>query len=111
MPGMVIDADASQPVLSNRTGGISGPALKPIALCCVAEIASAVTVPIIGTGGVLTGRDAIEMLMAGATAVGVGSAFWYRGPQAISLILAEMRDFLVEKKISSVSELVGKAIR
>ncbi|MBU2578413.1 dihydroorotate dehydrogenase [Patescibacteria group bacterium] len=111
MPGMVIDADAAKPVLHNRTGGISGPALKPIALRCVAEVAQSVDVPIIGTGGVLTGRDAIEMLMAGATAVGVGSALWYRGPNAFSLILDEMKAFMEEKQIHSIDEIIGKAVR
>ncbi len=110
MPGMVIDVDAERPVLHNRTGGISGPALKPIAIRCVAEIAQQVDVPIIGTGGVLTGRDAIEILMAGATAVGVGSALWYRGPDAFRLIAAEMGDFLIQKGIGSVKDVVGKAI-
>ena len=73
MPGMIIDARAGRPVLSNRMGGISGRALKPVALRCVAEIRQAVSVPIIGTGGITTGMDAAEMLMAGATVVGIGS--------------------------------------
>ena len=94
MPGMVIDADAARPVLHNRMGGISGPALKPIALRCVAEIADSVHIPIIGTGGVLTGRDAVEMILAGATAVGVGSALWYRGSEAFTLIQDEMRAYM-----------------
>ncbi len=111
MPGMVIDPDAEQPVLSNRSGGISGPALKPIALRCVAEIASTVRIPIIGTGGVTTGRDAVEMLMAGATAVGVGSAFWHRGPQAITAILSEMAAFLQDRGYRSVTDVIGKAVR
>lgn len=111
MPGMVIDPDAEQPVLSNRTGGISGPALKPIALRCVAEIAEAVRLPIIGTGGVTTGRDAVEMLMAGASAVGVGSAFWYRGPDALRGILSEMTAFLQERGYGSVNDVIGKAVR
>jgi len=106
----VIDAEAAQPVLHNRIGGISGPALKPIALKCVAEIAQHVDVPIIGTGGVLTGRDAVEMLMVGATAVGVGSAFWYRGPDAFRLICEEMQAYMMEKEIQRVSDLVGRAL-
>jgi len=108
MPGMVIDVEAVQPVLYNRTGGISGPALKPIALRCVAEIAQHVSVPIIGTGGVLTGQDAIEMMMVGATAVGVGSALWYRGPDAFKLIKEEMILFLIQHDLGSVDELIGK---
>ena len=110
MPGMVIDATAGQPVLHNRMGGISGPALKPIALHCVAEIARTVEVPIIGTGGVLTGEDAIEMVMAGATAVGVGSALWYRGPDAFKLIKEEMQLFLHKNNIHDISEIIGKAL-
>ena len=111
MPGMIIDVEAGQPILSNRTGGISGPALKPIALRCVAEIAKTVDVPIIGTGGVISGRDAIEMVMAGATAVGVGSAYWYRGPDAMKLILKEMKAFMVEHGIYNLEEIRGKAVR
>lgn len=111
MPGMVIDVDAAHPVLHNRSGGISGPALKPIAVRCIAEIAQSVKVPIIGTGGVLTGRDAIELMMAGATAVGVGSALWYRGPDAFKLILAEMSDFMQKNGIHAISDLVGKALK
>ncbi|MBG0786613.1 MAG: dihydroorotate dehydrogenase [Anaerolineaceae bacterium] len=110
MPGMVIDPEAAIPVLSNKTGGISGPALKPIALRCVAEIARSVNVPIIGTGGVLTGRDAVEMVMAGATAVGVGSAFWYRGENALELITEEMQSFMVENGYAALSEMQGKAV-
>lgn len=110
MPGMVIDVTAGRPVLHNRTGGLSGPALKPIALRCVAEISQHVDVPIIGTGGVLTGQDAIEMIMAGATAVGVGSALWYRGPDAFQLIKEEMLEYLVKFNLESIDELIGKAL-
>jgi dihydroorotate dehydrogenase (NAD+) catalytic subunit len=110
IPGMVIDVDAAQPVLHNRSGGLSGPALKPIAVRCVAEIAQFVDIPIIGTGGILTGRDAAEMMMAGATAVGVGSALWYRGPDAFKLIKAELQDFLRENGYKSVCEIFRKAL-
>jgi dihydroorotate dehydrogenase (NAD+) catalytic subunit len=110
MPGMIIDADAGKPVLSNRSGGISGPALKPIALRCVAEIARSVDVPIIGTGGVLNGRDAVEMILAGATLVGVGSALWYRGQDAFSLILDEMRNFMAQHHYENISDLIGRAL-
>lgn len=107
MPGMVIDAEAGQPVLSNRMGGISGPALKPIALRCVAEIAATVDVPIIGTGGITTGRDAAEMLMAGATAIGVGSAVWYRGVAALGEIAVELRSFLASQGYRHLGEIQG----
>lgn len=110
MPGMVIDVDAARPVLHNRTGGISGPALKPIALRCVAEIAQQVDIPIIGTGGVLNGQDAVEMLMVGATAVGVGSALWYRGADAFKIICNELEAYMQDSGITAVSDLIGKAL-
>ena len=83
MPGMLVDAESGTPVLSNKSGGLSGPAIKPIALRCVYELARHLPVPIIGTGGVINGRDAVEMLTVGATAVGVGSAIYTRGSHAI----------------------------
>jgi dihydroorotate dehydrogenase (NAD+) catalytic subunit len=111
MPGMIINAEAGRPVLSNRVGGISGPALKPIALRCVYEIAKAVRAPIIGTGGVTTGRDAAEMLMAGATAVGVGSAVWYRGVAALGEIGAELEAFMKKENYSTLEEMRGIATK
>ncbi len=95
MPGMVIDAESGQAVLANRSGGLSGPAIKPIALKCVYDVRRACPdTPIIGTGGVSSGLDAVEMLMAGATAVGVGSAIYYRGPDAIAEIRTELAGWL-----------------
>lgn len=110
MPGMVINAEAGRPVLANKVGGISGPALKPIALRAVYEIAQAVDLPIIGTGGVLTGVDAAEMLMAGATVVGVGSAVWYRGVEAFGQINAELEQFMAGHGYRSVADLRGLAL-
>jgi dihydroorotate dehydrogenase (NAD+) catalytic subunit len=112
MPGMVIDAESGQPILANRSGGLSGPALKPIALKCVYDARKACPeTPIIGTGGVTTGVDAVEMLMAGATAVGVGSAIYYRGPSAISLIRAELAAWLDAHHIARVEEIQNCAHR
>jgi len=110
MPGMVIDPYAARPVLSNRSGGLSGGAIKPIALRCVAAVAAAVDLPIIGTGGVLTGIDAAEMLMAGATAVGVGSAVWQRGPEALGAIAAELAAFMVAEGYATLADLRGLAL-
>jgi dihydroorotate dehydrogenase (NAD+) catalytic subunit len=109
MPGMVIDSVSGQPLLSNRVGGISGPALKPIALRCVYEIAKAVSVPIIGTGGVSTGQDAAEMLSAGAMVVGVGSAVYYRGVSAMQEIGKELVDFMEQHGIPSIEALQGRS--
>ncbi len=112
MPGMVIDAESGQPILANRSGGLSGPALKPIALKCVYDLYRACPgVPIIGTGGVLTGTDAVEMIMAGATAVGVGSAVYYRGPDAITAIRAELSAWLDSHDVSDLAAIRGLAHR
>ncbi len=108
MPGMLIDAESGAPVLANETGGISGPALKPIALRCVFDIASVVGVPIIGTGGVLTGLDAVEMISAGATAVGVGSAVFYRGGEVFSLIRGELSAWLDERGNTCLEQIRGR---
>lgn len=109
MPGMVIDARAGRPVLANRSGGISGPALKPIALRCVAEVSRAVAVPVIGTGGVTNGTGAAEMLMAGAALVGVGSAVWYRGTEVFEEINRELIDFMDEENYHNLDEMRGMA--
>ena len=111
VPGMVIDAESGRPVLSNRVGGVSGPALKPIALRCVYEISQAVRVPIIGTGGVTTGRDAAEMLMAGASLVGIGSAVWYRGVDALKEINTELAAFVQHHGYNTVRSLRGLSHR
>ncbi|HUI69904.1 MAG TPA: dihydroorotate dehydrogenase [Spirochaetia bacterium] len=111
MPGMLIDAGAGLPVLANGTGGISGPALKPIALRCVYDIASVVSVPIVGTGGVLTGVDTVEMILAGATAVGVGSAVFYRGDQTFSLIREELSAWLTAHDHGCLDQIRGTVHR
>jgi len=77
----------------------------------VAEIAKHVNIPIIGTGGVLTGQDAIEMILAGATAVGVGSALWYRGPDVFSIIQEELGAFMKGHNIQSIQDIIGKALQ
>lgn len=110
-PGMVIDVESGRPFLSNREGGISGPAIRPVAVRCVYRIAQAVDVPIIGTGGVARGRDVVEMVMAGATAVGVGSAVYWRGPELFGELLAEVQEFLTSHGYGSLAEIRGLAHR
>jgi dihydroorotate dehydrogenase (NAD+) catalytic subunit len=111
MPGMLVDAESGAPVLANGTGGISGAALKPIALRCVYEISAAVEIPVIGTGGVLTGTDAVEMLSAGAMCVGVGTAVAVRGEHAFSLILEELKAWLAERGYRSLEDIRGRTHR
>lgn len=112
MPGLLIDAESGQAILANRSGGLSGPMLKPIALKCVYDVYRACPgIPIIGTGGVTTGQDVIEMLMAGATAVGIGSALYYRGADAITTIKTEMFDWLTQHNIADLNTLRGLAHR
>jgi dihydroorotate dehydrogenase (NAD+) catalytic subunit len=108
-PGMVIDLESGQPILANRVGGVSGPAIRPIAVRCVYELARAVDVPILGTGGVSSGRDALEMIAAGATLVGVGSAVYGRGPEAFAEIREEMFDWLILHNVGSLYEWRGRA--
>jgi len=108
-PGMLISLEARRPVLHNKTGGISGPALRPVAVRCVWDVYETVKIPIIGTGGVAYGRDALEMVMAGATAVGVGTAVGTRGFGVFRKIAAEMQGWMDANGTSSVKELVGVA--
>ncbi|NLE76932.1 MAG: dihydroorotate dehydrogenase [Chloroflexi bacterium] len=110
-PGMVIDVESGRPVLSNNEGGLSGPAIRPIAIRCVYQIARAVQIPIIGTGGVTRGRDVVEMLMAGATAVGVGSAVYWGGPEVFSDLTGELNDFMAAHGYDSLESIRGVATR
>ena len=109
MPGMVIDTKTASPVLHNRQGGVSGHALKPIAVNCVYDIYSAVKIPIIGIGGVTTGEDAIEMIMAGAVAVEIGTGIYYRGIDVFSKVSAEIKKFMQENGYGTIKEMVGIA--
>ena len=108
-PGMVISAEAHAPVLSNKVGGVSGAALKPIALRCVYSLYEKLEIPIIGTGGIASGRDAIEMLEAGASAVGIGTAVYDRGLTVFSLVCEEMASWMKENGFGRTNDLVGLA--
>jgi dihydroorotate dehydrogenase (NAD+) catalytic subunit len=111
LTGMVIDVHARRPILANRTGGLSGPAIRPLAVRCVYDIYRAVKLPIVGTGGVNSGSDALEMIMAGATAVGIGSAVYGEGPEAFGQIATELGELLEELGYASVEEARGAAHR
>src|SRR4029077_7697317 len=103
---LAIDARTRRPRLGNGFGGLSGPAIQPIALRMVYEAAQAVKIPVIGLGGIATGTDAAEFLIAGASAVQVGTAsFW--DPQAPVRIGEELDAFLARERIARVQDLVG----
>ena len=108
-PGMAIDIDFARPILANKVGGITGPAIKPLAVKYVYDIYKAHQCPLIGTGGVSTGRDAIEMMMAGATLVGVGSAVWLHGVEVFKKITDEMNEWCDANGVKNLSSLIGKA--
>jgi len=109
MQGMVINIDAKKPVLYYKKGGMSGPVLKPIAVRCVYDIYENVKIPIIGTGGTTNGKDAIEMIQAGASAVGIGSAVYYYGINVFQKIVKEIGEWMKENKYNSIKELIGIA--
>lgn len=106
-PGMLIDTVTKKPILANKVGGLSGPAIRPIAVKCVYDIRSAVDVPIIGTGGVTNAEDAVEMMLAGANAVGVGSAIWYEGMDVFKKISDGLKEFMSKNGYSRLSEIIG----
>ena len=104
--GMVIDLEKRKPVIANNTGGVSGAGIKPIAVRMVYEAAKAVKIPVIGMGGIMTGADAIEFMMAGAKAVQVGTAN-FADPYAMPRIVNEMNLWLDNHKIKNASQIVG----
>lgn len=104
--GMRIDINTGRPILHNNMGGLSGPAIFPVAVRMVYQVANAVKIPVIGMGGVSSGKDAIELMMAGASAVQVGAAI-FTDSYAPVRIIEEMNDFLDKKGISSVRDIIG----
>jgi dihydroorotate dehydrogenase (NAD+) catalytic subunit len=108
VPAMAIDLDCQKPVLGGITGGLSGPAIKPIALKAVWDTASAVEIPIIGVGGITNYRDALEFLMAGATAVQVGTANFIN-PMAMLEIIQGIDGFFKQRGFKNIREIIGGA--
>jgi len=106
--GMAIDTQKRRPVIGNITGGLSGPAIKPLALALVYEVAGAVNVPVIGCGGIVTAEDALEFIMAGASAVQIGSAT-YANPRASLDVLEGIRRFMEKEGIQKLDAIIGAA--
>lgn len=105
--GMAIDIHSWRPVLGNVVGGLSGPAVKPVALRMVWQVAKAVNVPVIGMGGIMTAEDALEFMLAGAAAVSVGTASLVN-PRAAADIAQGMQDYLQKKNLQHINDIVGK---
>jgi len=106
LTGMAVDMDTCRPKLANITGGLSGPAIKPIALRMVWQVAQKVHIPLIGVGGIMTARDALEFLMVGATAVQVGTANFVN-PRATMEIVDGLERFVEQKQLDSIKTVVG----
>ena len=106
LTGMVIDIETRRPKLANITGGLSGPAIKPVALRMVWQVAQTVKIPVIGIGGIMTAKDALEFLIAGAVAVQVGTANFIN-PHATIDIIEGIEAFLVERQIDNLTDIIG----
>ena len=108
---MTIDIETARPILANKIGGLSGAAIKPIAIRCVYEIYQEVDVPVIGCGGISTWRDAIEFMLAGASAVQIGTAVAFEGLEVFRSVTEGIASYLREKGFRNVAEIVGLAHR
>jgi dihydroorotate dehydrogenase (NAD+) catalytic subunit len=110
LAAMKIDINTKSPVLGNITGGLSGPSIKPVALRCVYEISRELDIPVIGCGGITTGEDAIEFLMAGASAVEIGTAIRLRGIGVFERVSGEIETFMKENEYKNLQEIIGAAL-
>jgi dihydroorotate dehydrogenase (NAD+) catalytic subunit len=108
-PGMAIDLRSRMPILANKVGGLSGPGIKPIAVKCIADVYTATDgkCPIIGTGGVYTGEDALELMLAGATLIGIGSAISRSGAEVFSDVCEGMQYWCTNEGVDDIGSLVG----
>ncbi len=109
LTGMKIDVNKRKFVLANKTGGMSGPAIHPIAVRMVYQVAQAVKIPIIGMGGVMTAEDALELMLAGATAVSVGTAN-FANPKVTEEIVDGIREYMAAHEVEDISELIGAVL-
>jgi dihydroorotate dehydrogenase (NAD+) catalytic subunit len=108
---MAIDAETAMPILSNRVGGLSGPAIRPVAVRCVYEVYESVKVPIIGCGGIANWKDAVEFILAGATAIQIGTAIATKGTNVFKSVTHGISAYLKKKGFKSVEEIVGLSHR
>ena len=106
LTGMKIDIERQNFVLANKTGGLSGPAIKPVAVRMVYQVANAVNIPIIGMGGIATAEDAIEFILAGATGVSVGTANFFN-PNATMEVVKGIEDYMIRHKVEDINDLIG----
>ncbi|MDH4321558.1 MAG: nitronate monooxygenase, partial [Desulfobulbaceae bacterium] len=107
--GMAIDSKTRRPKLANVVGGLSGPAVKPVALRMVWQVAKAVKIPVVGIGGISNAEDAIEFLIAGATAIEIGTANFVN-PRVTEEILVGITEYLKENQLDSIQELIGSLV-
>ncbi len=105
--GMKIDINKRKPVLANNTGGLSGPAIKPVAVRMVYQVAQAVKIPILGMGGIVNGEDAIEFMLAGASAISIGAGNFISPTTSIDTI-NQIEDYMRKNNIQDINEIVGK---
>jgi dihydroorotate dehydrogenase (NAD+) catalytic subunit len=105
--GMAVDIETFRPRLTNNTGGLSGPAIKPVALAAVRKVYKAVKIPIIGLGGICNYRDAIEFFLCGATAVQIGTALFVE-PDAPIKIIRDLKNYLAKNRLRSIREIIGQ---
>ncbi|MBZ9571435.1 dihydroorotate dehydrogenase [Methanobrevibacter sp. TMH8] len=108
-PGMKIDINAKVPILSNKFGGMSGPAIKPIAIRCVYDAYINCNIPIIGVGGISNYEDVVEFLYAGASAIQIGTSIMYEGVEVFSKISNDLEEFMKKNQFESIDEMTGYA--
>ena len=106
LTGMQIDVERQKFVLANKTGGLSGPAIKPVAVRMVYQVANAVNVPIIGMGGIANAKDAMEFILAGATAVSVGTAN-FNNPNTTIEVVEGIEDYMIRHNVEDINDLIG----
>lgn len=104
--GMAIDAETRKPLLSTVTGGLSGPAVKPVALRMVWQVAQAVNIPVVGLGGIMNAKDAIEFILAGATAIQIGTANFI-DPQVSVKVVEGIKEYMIRHQVSDINDLIG----